>query len=262
MPDLLYRNPADRQVMVLIPAGPAVFGSRDDDPDAYDTEKPQFEAELPGYYMGTACVTNTEYAAFLSAVHPGDADVQKWIELGRSCHLVRNDAGYGVDDIEGSGEHPVVQVSWYGAVAYCEWAGLRLPSELEWEKAARGPQGKVYPWGDEWAPELCRHSWNRGGEETCEVWGYPRGVSVYGMYNISGNVWEWCADWYEADAYRRYAAGDLTPAREGTSRVIRGGSWYYEYPRYFRCADRGNGDPSYRCYDRGFRCARGLGGGG
>ena len=248
MPDLLYRNPADGQMMVLIPAGAAIFGSRDDEADSDWDRKPQFQEELPDYYMATACVTNAEYLKFVEATGhrpPDEADWREPVWSGRSFP-------------EEKAEHPVVCVSWDDAVAYCEWAGLRLPSELEWEKAARGPQGKVYPWGDEWDPDLCRHSGNRGGEQTCEVWGYPRGVSVYGMYNISGNVWEWCADWYQDGSYQRYASGDLTAPTEGTARVVRGGSWYSDDPRYFRCAYRNYFDPSYRDFNQGFRCARGL----
>jgi sulfatase modifying factor 1 len=247
MPDLIYRNPIDGQIMVLIAAGPAIFGSREDDPGATYDRKPQFQAELPDYYMATVCVTNAEYLRFVEATRHRPPDEAEWDEP----------VWHGRSFPEQKGEHPVVCVSWDDAVAYCEWAGLRLPSELEWEKAARGPQGKVYPWGDEWGPELCRHAGNRGEETTCEVWGYPEGVSLYGMYNISGNVWEWCADWYEAEAYKRYATGDLTPPTEGTYRVVRGGSWVNDSPGDFRCASRHCSDPSYGS-GRGFRCARGL----
>jgi formylglycine-generating enzyme required for sulfatase activity len=258
MPDLFYRNAVDGYEMVLVPAGKAVFGSRDNDPDALDREKPQFAAELPDYYLGLYCVTNAQYAAFLSAAQPSDGDLEKWVLLDSDCHVVRSGSGYRVDDGERYGDHPVVQVSWYGAEAYCEWAGLRLPSELEWEKGARGTEGEVYPWGNEWKAEYCRHAGNRGSERTCRVWEYPDGVSVWGCYNMSGNVWEWCADWHAQEVYKSYAKGDLRPPSTGSYKVVRGGSWLFDFPRYFRAANRSHSDPSYRYYALGFRCARGL----
>ena len=255
---LFYRGPADGYEMVLIPAGKALIGSADSDSDAGSDEKPQFEVELPDYYIGLGAVTNTQYAAFLSAARPSPSDLGKWIRLDSDCHVKAEGGGYGVDDAARYGSHPVVQVSWFGAEAYCAWSGLRLPSEFEWEKAARGPQGSRYPWGDEWDATKCRHGGNKGSEQTCEVWDYPDGVSGYGVYNMSGNVWEWCSDWYEADVYQRYGKGDLTPPASGSSRVVRGGSWRFDDPSYLRAAARLFHVPSYRLGYFGFRCVRGL----
>jgi len=259
MPDLLYVNPPDRYDMVLIPAGPAIFGSGDDDPDAHSDEMPQFTAELPGFYMGLYCVTNAQYAKFLTEAKPSDSDLGSCILLDSDCHVVKRADGYAVDDEERYGDHPVVYVSWYGAEAYCEWAGLRLPGELEWEKAARGDDGRKYPWGNEWDATKCRHNGNRRSERTCRVWEYPEGVSVWGLFNPSGNVWEWCADWYDGSVYQRYAKGDLEPGASGQYKVLRGGCWYDVIPRDFRCADRYHDlVPTHRDHYSGFRCARGL----
>jgi sulfatase modifying factor 1 len=279
-----FVNPADGYEMMLIPAGKAIFGSADDDPDAQDDEKPQFEAELPDYYLGLYCVTIVQYAAFLNAVDASLKECDRWIH-GRHprSRIIHVAPEYKVNG-ERWNEYPAGHVTWDGAHAYCEWAGLRLPTELECEKGARGPRGLLFPWGDEWEERRCRHKGNaprfrtphpshyadpyeyelyareqEAFQETCHVSDYPQGASAWGLYNMSGNVNEWCSDWYESDAYGRYANGDLTPPSTGSHRATRGGCFRF---RSIDCRTTSRfaqwPSPHHLEGDIGFRCARGL----
>jgi formylglycine-generating enzyme len=240
--DPLIQNPKDGTLLLLVPPGRFLAG---DD---------KFPVELPAYYLGIHAVTNAQYARFLTEQGPGKTDLEKWIRLASSCFV--RQSGKGFEAYGGKDDHPVVQVSWFGAAAYCDWAGLRLPSELEWEKASRGTDGREYPWGNDWDETKCRNDMNKGNEKTCGVWGYPEGCSPWGHYQMSGNVWEWCADWYDSDAYGRYKGGNLTHSRSGSSRVLRGGSWLNGPAFDFRCADRNCDVPAGRLCYRGFRAAR------
>jgi formylglycine-generating enzyme required for sulfatase activity len=247
--DWLIENPKDGTLLALIPEGEFMAGG----PGSDEGGGNPFPVRLPAYYLALHPVTNAQYARFLTEALPGAADVERWILLDSDCFVRQQ--GLGFETYGGKGDHPVVQVSWYGAQAYCEWAGLRLPTELEWEKGARGTDGWEYPWGKEWNQSKCRNGNSRG--KTCGVWSYAEGQSPWGLYQMAGNVWEWCQDWYESDAYTRYKGRSLAPLASGGSRVLRGGSWFSDATDYFRCAFRRYHDaPGDRCYNNGFRCAR------
>jgi formylglycine-generating enzyme required for sulfatase activity len=249
--DWLIENPKDGTLLALIPEGEFLAGGKGDD-EGGGAPSP---VRLPAYYLALHPVTNAQYARFLSERRPGEEDLKKWILLDWDC-LVRAQGGR-YEEYGGKGDHPVVKVRWYGAQAYCEWAGLRLPGELEWEKGARGTDGREYPWGAQWDQTKCRNAQNKGNERTCGIWSYAEGQSPWGLYQMAGNVWEWCADWYESGAYTRYKGGDLTTPPGGARRVVRGGSWANDNTDGFRCAYRNDNRPDFRSGScDGFRCAR------
>ena len=180
LPTVLERSQPFEPEMILIPAGEFLMGSDPSvDEDAFYNEQPQHTLYLPDYYLAKTPVTNAQYAAFVQAT--GHRQPEHWTD-GKPPR--------------GKEDHPVVNVSWYDAMAYCRWLAevtgkpYCLPSEAEWEKGARGSDGRIYPWGNQWDAERC-NSWESSKRDTTPVWAYPQGVSPYGLLDMAGNVWEW-----------------------------------------------------------------------
>jgi formylglycine-generating enzyme required for sulfatase activity len=221
----------DGAEMVLVPAGEFLMGS-DDGAD----EKPPHRVYLDAFSIDKYETTNALYRRFMDATNRA--------------------APWYWSDAKGNGAtQPVVGVSWGDADAYCRWAGKRLPTEAEWEKAARGTDGRKYPWGEQW--DASRANWGESKlGKTAPVGSYPGGVSPYGAHDMAGNAWEWVADWYDKDYYQRSPERNPKGPDSGSARVLRGGSWFYD-AFYLRTANRDGYTPVSRSYVIGFRCARG-----
>ncbi len=232
--------------MVHIPAGAFLRGSKERDRTALPSEKPQGEIYLEEYWIGKYPVTNALYAVFAEAT--GRRPPEHW---------------GGGRPPEGKENHPVVNVSWWDATACCRWLAqvtgkpYRLPTEAQWEKAARGSDGRVYPWGTRWNSQKC-NSKEGGKGDTTPVGAYsPDGDSPYGCADMAGNVLEWVADWYDAEYYARSTVSHnpFGPA-SGVVKALRGSSWYVTAKKA-RCASRYNGNPTLSSPEAGFRCALG-----
>jgi formylglycine-generating enzyme required for sulfatase activity/uncharacterized caspase-like protein len=244
-------RPADEAVMVYVPAGKFLMGSTEDDEDADDDELPQHTVTLDAFWIDKHEVTNAQYAAFLNAEGNQEEGGVTWLEADSDAvRIHERDGVWEVDS--GYADHPVVMVSWYGARAYAAWVGGRLPTEAEWEKAARGTEGQLYPWGNEVpTSDLSNFSWNVGG--TTPVGSYsPAGDSPYGCADMAGNVWEWVHDWYGGDYYSVSPGSNPQGPASGTYRVLRGGA-FLDLPNLVRCAVRDWYSPYDRNDHLGFR---------
>ncbi len=220
--------------MASIPAGTFLMGSLDDVGE-YD-ERPQVHVQMHAFCMDITEVTVGAYAACQGA---GACSARASSMLCNADTADRQD-------------HPANCVSWSAADAFCRWRAARLPTEAEWEYAARGSDGRSYPWGDAApATQLC---WRRYIEGTCAVGSFPVGASPFGLLDMAGNVWEWTADWY-ASYYSSSTRVSPTGPATGTARIIRGGG-YLEYQTFEeRSADRANSLPDAARPHLGFRCA-------
>jgi formylglycine-generating enzyme required for sulfatase activity len=249
-------NPKDGAAMVWVPAGTFRMGSglredlraaagRRDWREMRDVvwsrlrgeedsdEVPSRAVYLDGYWLYKHEVTGAQYRQFCASTGRHMPEEPPW----------------GWQD-----NHPIVNVDWHDAAAYAAWAGASLPTEAQWEKAARGTDGRIYPWGNVWDGARCCNSVDGSAASSSFVGSFPAGASPYGAQDMAGNVWEWCADWYDGEYYRHAPRRNPTGLVTGTARVLRGGSWINNNPDYVRTAFRGGGFPGGGRSFRGFRC--------
>jgi formylglycine-generating enzyme required for sulfatase activity len=285
---------ADTERMVKIPSGSFIMGTDSNVGFPEDGEGPSREVTTDAFYIDKHAVTNAEFYQFVKDTgYTTDAERFGWSFVFQDF-LPEQDKQYVIDSVEAAPwwvavqganwfrpdgpsstiedrlKHPVIHVSWRDAKAYADWAGKRLPTESEWEKAARGGlKQAIYPWGDELRPD---------GEHRCNIWqgdfpeentgddGFLGTAPVnefhqneYGMYNVSGNVWEWCSDWFSPDYHTTNAYDHDNPSgpAEGTHRVMRGGSYlcHSSWCNRYRVAARSKNTPDSSTSNIGFRCA-------
>ena len=252
----------DGAEMVLVPAGEFPMGSEAADIEALQPllqrlppevlerlsdQVPKHHVYLDAFYIDKYEVTNALYAQFVQATRRQAPRLSTYQQFNQP-------------------KQPVVGVTWHEAQAYCAWAGKRLPTEAEWEKAARGSEGRLYPWGNDFdGPQLnycdkhCPFDWkdtaiDDGYARTAPVGSYEQGKSPYGAYDMAGNVWEWVADWYSADYYQHSPAQHPTGPADGSHKVVRGGAWFVPAPAT-RTATRQRFDNHYWGDNIGLRCA-------
>jgi formylglycine-generating enzyme required for sulfatase activity len=233
------------------------MGSAENDINASGDEFPQHTVYLDAYWMDQTEVTNAKFAAFLNQQGNQTEGGVGWLDAGDTDALIVQSGSMWIPK-SGYEEHPVVEVSWYGAQAYCAWAGRRLPTEAEWEKAARGGlEGATYPWGNE-APVCTRGTQNGAQFDSCSGRTMLVGTFAangYGLFDMAGNIWEWVMDWYQSNYYANSPSNNPQGPSVGDRRVLRGGSWNGNI-NDLRVGHRFRYLPSNPYYgDRGFRCA-------
>ena len=304
------RHAADNSVMMIVPALQFTMGTADAHPDlpanslvpgrvkpteiklargwagwALEDERPQHMVRLKAFAIDRYEVTNGQYRKFLAEVkqsgdaawaHPDqpkgkDHTPRYWKEFNpllkdpAYVRLAQYDATTFTAD-----DKPVVGVDWFDAYAYAKWAGKRLPTEAEWELAARGTDGRRWPWGNDWQWGLCNIVGEKLGADVrakgkekdgyiypAPVGSYPAGRSPFGCDDMAGNAAEWVADWYAVDTYKTDSAENPHGPHTGTERVVRGGS-SQNYPSNTRCAVRAHREPEFKTFILGFRCAKDL----
>jgi formylglycine-generating enzyme required for sulfatase activity len=277
----------DGAEMVLVPAGEFIMGSAADeitsllhrDPKAKGAilkdEMPKHRVVLDAFYIDKYEVTNARFQQFVQATgYRTQAELEgggkirtgvtTWADAPNANWRAPRGNGSTIAGLEA---HPVVQVSWHDAKAYCTWAGKRLPTEAQWEKAARGPDGRLYPWGNaldgtraNFCDRNCAFEWqdaavDDGYRSTAPVGSYEAGKSPYGAYDMAGNVWEWVADRYNAKYYQRSPARNPRGPTSGTQVVLRSGSWLYAAPS-FRATERAGVPADRRNENIGIRCVQ------
>jgi formylglycine-generating enzyme required for sulfatase activity len=223
------RSPIDNMILVYVPAGEFKMG----DEVGSEDELPAHVVNLKAFWIDQTEVTNAMYAACIAA---------------EGCSPLAGSSA----DLSANPDFPVQGAAWQEATAYCAWAGRRLPTEAEWEKAARGTDGRLFPWGDE-APTENLTNFAQLHAGIVAVGSFPAGASPYGALDMAGNVYEWVVDWYGEDYYANSPAENPTGPESGIQRVLRGGAWNSRADN-LRSANRFWGFPGRNDFD-GFRCA-------
>ena len=241
-------SPIDGMAMVYVQDGPFKMGSTD-----FNDSQPVHIVNISAFWIDQTDVTNSMYAKCVSA---GICQSPTY------TYSDKRPSYYGDPQFD---NYPVIYVDWYMANTYCQWTGRRLPTEAEWEKAARGTDERIYPWGNSAGCVLANYYGNGNGSgsdycvaDTTEAWKHPDGTSLYGAYDMAGNVWQWVHDWYDPDYYRTFGRDNVQNPQgpsSGAKRVLRGGSWDSLEP-HIRSAFRWDYDPAYSGDSVGFRCAQ------
>lgn len=263
-----YINEKDGSILIEVPAGEYLTGI---DKDKGFRKKigasPAGKANIGTYKIGKYEVTNKQFVKFLSeygsikdsAGHPlvvlsakkymyfkinGVGDAFAFLK----CRINKDDRWFSYE--KDCSKRPVIYVTWYGAKAYCDWAGLRLPTDAEWEKAARGTDGRLYPWGNEFYDNYCnvaisKYTPNAKNLVDVDSIGmYPLGISPYGCHDMVGNVMEWCSDWFNENGYENQSSDAGTTVANGKKKILRGGSWYADkHWKYINCYSRNSLSP-------------------
>jgi formylglycine-generating enzyme required for sulfatase activity len=292
------REPQEEMLarMVELPGGTFLMGTDTAQGFALDGEGPVRAVTLEAFAIDRTQVTNAVFARFIAATgYKTEAEQFGWsfvfwshIPKARFQELVQDtvaaapwwckvecarwDAPEGPgSNVAGRGDHPVVHVTWNDALAFCAWSGQRLPTEAEWEYAARGGlEQKLYPWGDKlrpdgehrcniWQGEFPEHDTGDDGYAgTCPVEAFP--PNGYGLFSMTGNAWEWCADWFDTAVGRAEGRENLQGPKQGVARVMKGGSFlcHKSYCNRYRVAARSSNTPDSSASNVGFRCARSL----
>ncbi len=257
----------------FVPATDFMMGALDNDLLAYNEEKPAHLVLLDPYWIDEFEVSAAQFARFLNEFDGGADNCNS-----NSCLATKNEeptsriffSGGEFTVENGFGDHPATFVTWFGAASYCQWAGRRLPTEAEWELAARGEESLIYPWGDDFDPNALNYcdqscdsdsrdsSIDDGFAQTAPVGSFSSGSSPFGALDMAGNVWEWVEDWFAADYYAASPANNPPgPAAGGGdgSKVLRGGAYGFVRQGNWRTTDRGRVAPDFTAPDIGFRCA-------
>jgi len=238
--DYFAEEVVPEETQELIPAGEFMMGCNEAiDNECQSDEKPSHKVFLDAYYIDKYEVTVAQYRECVNAgicTNPDTVLKCNWNVSGRE-------------------NHPINCVDWYQAKAYCQWVGKRLPTEAEWEKASRGTDGRIYPWGNEWD---CYKSCNSvppcSNSFTCPIGSHPDGKSPYEVMDMGGNIGEWVADWYD-NAYYGYSPLDNPQGpSSGSESGVRGGSWWDDFPLALRASVRARMPPAARTWVIGLRC--------